>query len=106
MSTDALGAREHLHLWLLRSALSLILHASARLGPLEELMERHPALLLHINAAARSGFEGLLLPDALAQLDQRLLTQAPAELPLNRLRADFVLARRALQRAASPLCCA
>ena len=93
MNTPArsLSAPEHLRLWLLRSALSLILHASARLGPLEELMERHPALLLHINAAARSGFEGLLLPDALAQLDQHLLTQAPAQLPLNRLRAALGL---------------
>lgn len=91
MSPTHLGPSEHLRLWLLRSALSLILHASERLGALEELMERHPALLVHINAAARSGFEGLLLPDALEQLDQQLLTQAPAELPLNRLRTALGL---------------
>ena len=90
MDTPALHPPEHLRLWLLRSALSLILHASARLGPLEELMERHPALLLHINAAARSGFEGLLLPDALAQLDQHL-QQSDGQLPLNRLRAALKL---------------
>ena len=96
MSATPLGPPEHLRLWLLRSALSLILHASARLGPLEELMERHPALLLHINAAALSGFEGLLLPDALAQLDQHLLSQEPAELPLNRLRAALGLEAESL----------
>ena len=96
MSATPLGPPEHLRLWLLRSTLSLILHASARLGPLEELMERHPALLLHINAAALSGFEGLLLPDALAQLDQHLLSQEPAELPLNRLRAALGLEAESL----------
>jgi hypothetical protein len=86
MESPQLNAQGHLTLWWLRSALSLILHASARLGPLEELVERYPALLLHINAAARSGFEGLLLPEALERLDQQLL-QSPAHLPLNRLRA-------------------
>ncbi len=95
MDATALRPPEHLRLWLLRSALSLILHASARLGPLEELMERHPALLLHINAAARSGFEGLLLPDALAQLDEHL-QQAHEHLPLNRLRAGLGLDAEAL----------
>ena len=89
-TSPALTPSEHLRLWLLRSALSLILHASERLGPLEELMERHPALLLHINAAARSGFEGLLLPDALARLDE-LLAGTDATLPLNRLRAALAL---------------
>jgi hypothetical protein len=85
-----LSPQQHLTLWSMRSALSLILHASDRLGPLEELVERYPALLLHINAAARAGLEGLLLPQALARLDQQLL-QAPDELPLNRLRSALQL---------------
>jgi hypothetical protein len=85
MDQATLSPPEHLRLWLLRSALSLILHASARLGPLAELLERHPALLLHLNAAAHAGLEGLELPEALARLDRQLL-QSPARLPLNRLR--------------------
>ncbi len=86
----------HLRLWLLRSALSLMQHASARLGPLDELMERYPALRAHVSAAAQAGFEGLLLPDALQHLDQHLRDtqgrpESPTPLPLNRLGAALGL---------------
>ncbi|MDM0001804.1 ATP-binding protein [Variovorax sp. J22P240] len=98
---QALTAGEHLRLWLLRSALSLMLHASARLGPLAELVEHYPVLRVHISAAAGAGFEGLSLPDALAQLDQRLRETegtpgAPSALPLDRLRAALALSAESL----------
>ena len=97
----ALTPAEHLRLWLLRSALSLMQHASARLGPLNELMERYPALRAHVTAAAFSGLEGLMLPDALAHLDTQLRDtegsqDAPSTLPLNRLRAALGLDEEAL----------
>jgi hypothetical protein len=97
----ALTATEHVRLWLLRSALSLMQHASARLGPLDELMQRYPALRTHVTAAAFAGFEGLMLDEALAQLDRRLddtCTGAAVmpSLPLDRLRAALVLDQEAL----------
>ncbi|MEL4178314.1 ATP-binding protein [Roseateles sp. PN1] len=92
-------ATSHLALWQLRSALALILDASPRLASPEELMERHPVLHLYVNQAARAGFEGLELHEALAQLDAQLLSmppQAPPGLPLERLRSALALDAPAL----------
>ncbi|GJH13036.1 ATP-binding protein [Caballeronia novacaledonica] len=91
-----LDAGGHLRLWLLRGALSLMLHASARLGPLDALLEHYPALRAQISAAATAGLEGLMLPDALDRLDRHLLAihgplGNPSPLPLNRLLAALRL---------------
>ncbi len=99
MDGKALSATDHLALWQLRSALALMLDASERLSSLEELVDAHPALRLFINAAARAGLEGLVLPEALARLDARLL-QAPSGLrcglPIDRLRLALDLDAPAL----------
>ncbi len=86
----ACGAAEHFRLWLLRSALALIERATPLAGSLQELLLRHPVLRDHIDEAAQLGLDGLTLPDALTQLDDRLgrfAAGADADLPLNRLRA-------------------
>lgn len=92
----ALSATDHLQLWLLRSVLLLMQHASGRLGPLDELVQRYRALRPYVTAAAAAGFEGQLLPDAVSQLDRQLRAAegeagAPAPLPLSRLRASLAL---------------
>ena len=81
-------AAGHFRLWLLRSTLALIERATCVAGSLDVLLERQPVLRSYVDEAARSGLDGLTLPDAIAQLDERLgrfAGDAGEHLPLERL---------------------
>ncbi|MBT9491859.1 MAG: ATP-binding protein [Paucibacter sp.] len=99
MDAKVMSAASHLAQWQLRSALALILDASPRLASPQEMVERYPVLHVYVNQAARAGFEGLELPEALARLDAQLLdqpTHGPPGLPLERLRSALALDAAAL----------
>lgn len=75
--------------WRLRTALALVGAALRRGSTLDALLQRHPALHDTLDEAARAGLADLMLHEALARLDARLL-EAPAG-PLARLRAALGL---------------
>jgi hypothetical protein len=85
---------EHARSWLLRCSLALMRRADAVLAPFDQLLTRFPALRAHVDAAARSGLDGLTLDAAISRLDERLEamgTRDAAALPLNRLARALAL---------------
>jgi len=92
-------AAEQFRLWLLRSTLALVEHATGVSAPLPELLQQHPALRGYVDEAAQLGLDGLTLQEAVARLDERLTAPSRGDgddLPLDRLRNGLGLGPQGL----------